>query len=66
MSCSQCVMLSVNGMATHELGCPIAWKDYARECRWCGTSFTPENKGQLCCSESCACAYYGYANDGGV
>ena len=58
--CDQCEVLYINGIKTHEIGCPEAWKDYTRECKWCGSEFTPEEKYQDCCCEDCAEAYYGY------
>ena len=58
LHCDQCEMLAINNIATHEIGCPIAWKDYPVECSWCGTEFMPEEKRQKFCDESCAEAYY--------
>ena len=57
MACKSCEVLYVNGVLTHERGCPDAWKDYTRECKWCGTKFKPEEKHQGCCSHSCDVAY---------
>ena len=51
--CHSCEMLNINGVATHEIGCPEAWKDEIRECKWCGTEFVPESKWQECCCEDC-------------
>lgn len=59
MSVPCCEKLRINGVVTHEIGCPEAWRDYAIECKWCGCEFVPEEKGQTCCSEECAEAYYG-------
>lgn len=53
-----CEKLRINGVLTHEIGCPEAWRDYEQECKWCGQSFKPEEMGQDCCSEQCAEAYY--------
>jgi len=55
--CSSCEVLTINGVLCHELGCPDAWRDYTRECKWCGTEFTPEDKHQDCCSHSCTMNY---------
>lgn len=56
--CKACDVLYINGVKCHETGCPEAWKDYDAECAWCGAKFTPEEKGQDCCSEDCAEAYH--------
>lgn len=58
MMCEQCEALTINEVHCHESGCPIAWKDYDEECKWCGRSFKPEEKGQTCCDESCTEAYH--------
>lgn len=55
--CPSCEVMNINGIRTHEIGCPDAWKDYTRECTWCGNKFNPEEKGQTCCSHSCFIAY---------
>jgi hypothetical protein len=55
--CSSCEVLTINGVLCHETGCPDAWNDVTRECKWCGQSFKPENKLQDCCSHSCEMAY---------
>jgi hypothetical protein len=50
----------VNGVLCHETGCPEAWKDQERECRWCGRlfySFHPYDGGQQFCSIECEEAY---------
>ena len=52
--CISCEVLYINGVKCHETGCPDAWKDYKRECDWCGTEFTPEYDGQQFCDDSCA------------
>ena len=57
-SCTQCQAIAINGMLCHEQGCPIAWKDYTRECRWCGSIFDPETQWQDCCSNACAESYH--------
>jgi hypothetical protein len=53
----------INKVLCHEHGCPDAWKDYDRECKWCGNKFTPEEKGQNFCDESCYNAYNGYPDE---
>lgn len=57
--CQSCQILVINGIKVHESGCPDAWKDYPRECKWCGTHFIPEEKDQVFCDESCAESYNG-------
>ncbi len=51
--CDSCEALTINGIYCHKHGCPDAWKDYPRECKWCGTEFIPEHKNQLYCGDSC-------------
>lgn len=57
--CSSCEVLNINGVACHETGCPEAFKDESRECKWCGQEFTPEDRWQETCSHSCHAAYSG-------
>jgi hypothetical protein len=57
--CSSCEILVINGVPCHETGCPDAWKDEERECRWCGGKFKPEEKNQLDCSEDCYHSFIG-------
>lgn len=59
MSCPSCEALMINGVYCHEQGCPDAWKDETRECKWCGGEFKPEHRHQDCCDDSCAEAYHG-------
>jgi len=58
--CDSCNVLNINGVNCHEIGCPDAWKDREIECKWCGQKFKPEDKYQICCDDSCYCAYSGY------
>ncbi len=55
--CDQCETMSINGVATHEIGCPDAHLDYPRECDWCGQEFLPDSPHQTCCDADCAAAY---------
>jgi len=61
--CKSCEVLYINGVKCHETGCPDAWKDYERECLWCGQKFKPEERYQECCSHSCTVAYNGFDCD---
>jgi len=47
--CDQCQALMINGVLCHEQGCPIAWKDYNRECYECGCDFRPTERDQQVC-----------------
>lgn len=54
--CDQCQMLSINGVACHETGCPNSrkvWTDgewqTVYECRECGTKHTDEQDYARCC-----------------
>jgi tRNA(Ile2) C34 agmatinyltransferase TiaS len=55
--CEQCEAVRINGVLCHEHGCPDAWKDEKRECKWCGSQFNPEGRNQYFCSEDCAQDY---------
>ena len=57
--CQSCQAVTINGLVCHERGCPDAWKDYKRTCKWCGSEFTPDDRYQTCCDEDCISAYYG-------
>jgi hypothetical protein len=57
--CQSCEVLNINGLNCHETGCPDAWKDYKRKCKWCGQEFKPEEKYQDYCDNNCYCAYNG-------
>lgn len=55
--CDQCEVLMIQGVKCHETGCPDAWQDETRECKWCGSEFKPEDRHQQMCDASCAEAY---------
>ena len=55
MPCNSCEMLTINGIACHEQGCPESWKDEVRECFECGYHFKPSEKFQNVC-DSCISA----------
>jgi len=57
--CESCEVRYINGHRCHEIGCPDAWRDYTRECKWCGTEFKPEEREQMFCSEDCRRSYHG-------
>lgn len=60
VGCDGCQPAIVNGTMCHEQGCPEAWRDYARECPWCGALFHATDKSQqVCCSDSCIESYFG-------
>ena len=56
--CDQCEVMVINGVLCHEIGCPAAWKDYKRNCKWCGQEFIPEHVNQVCCDDNCIAAYH--------
>lgn len=58
MPCSQCEMLRINGVVTHEHDCPDAWRTEQRECPECGCVFTPDERHQKCCCDECFCGYH--------
>ena len=55
--CNSCEVMYINGIRCHEHGCPEAYKDELRECKWCGCEFEPEDRYQNFCSEECAADY---------
>ena len=57
MLCQSCECVYVNGVKCHEHGCPDAWKDYTRQCLWCGQEFKPETEHQEFCEFSCQEAF---------
>ena len=58
MLCNSCDCIFINGVKCHEHGCPDSWKDYKKECKWCGQEFKPDARDQNFCSDECAEAYY--------
>ena len=62
MECQSCEVLYITGafgsIKCHEHGCVDAWIDEKRECKWCGSEFTPKERGQVVCDDSCAEAYF--------
>jgi len=60
--CNSCEALMINGVYCHETGCPDSHlsadnEPYEIECKWCGTLFTPYEKGQYCCDSACLKCY---------
>jgi len=55
--CYSCQLVRINGVVCHEIGCPDAWRDRLRECKWCGTDFVPTERSQAFCESSCAESY---------
>ena len=61
--CQSCEVLTINGVACHEIGCPDAWRDSDRECRECGEWFAPEASWQTFCDDSCYATHNGLPCD---
>lgn len=59
MRCTGCQVMRIQGVLCHELGCTEQWKTERRECKECGSCFTPLNRSQVCCDWDCHAAYYG-------
>lgn len=59
MKCNSCQLMRIQGVLCHETGCPDAWEDELRKCKWCDREFSPESKNQLCCDKSCMAGYLG-------
>ena len=56
--CNFCEAARINGRLCHEHGCPEAWRDITRECKWCGHWFKPAGPEDRFCSEDCREAYH--------
>jgi hypothetical protein len=63
MLCNSCEVLFINGIKTHELGCPEAFRDYRKECKECGQDFQPDFREQEHCSQSCYQMYLGISTE---
>jgi hypothetical protein len=61
--CRSCEQLRINGTVTHEMGCPDAWRDEIRSCKWCGIQFFAEEQHQDCCGHTCQVVYHGLECD---
>ena len=59
--CDHCNAVAINGVNCHEAGCPDSWRDYDRECKWCGSGFHPAEIWEKCCSRQCEHDYYAAA-----
>jgi hypothetical protein len=55
--------MTIQGVFTHEEGCPDAWKNQEIECRCCGSGFLPDTRMQKFCSPCCAASYNGHDCD---
>jgi len=55
--CPSCEALMINGVYSHETGCPDKWRNSIAVCPWCGTEFIPSEPFQLFCSEECGINY---------
>jgi hypothetical protein len=65
MLCNGCNPIAINGLLCHETGCPEAWRTRTRECRNCGSEFSPEEPLQTFCDEACWRSFNGFDNDEG-
>lgn len=50
-----CEILRINGVVTHEHGCPEV--RYIVACKWCGQEFKQEERHQFFCSADCCETY---------
>lgn len=51
--CQSCEALMINGVLCHEIGCPDAWRDSTRSCKWCGQEFKPDHRDEAYCTDDC-------------
>ena len=56
--CDQCDSVTIQGVYTHELGCPNSYKETLVECKWCGQLFEGAMLNQDFCGEDCSDSYY--------
>lgn len=49
--CDQCQSNSINGINTHEHGCPDSWKDKSYPCFICGYDFMRSDPHQITCPD---------------
>jgi hypothetical protein len=49
--CDGCVTVTINGVLTHEQGCPDAWRDTTKPCLECGCDFIPDSPRQSICND---------------
>ena len=49
--CDGCCPSMINGVISHEYGCPAAWKDHHYLCKHCGLDFEPRFKEQCICPD---------------
>jgi hypothetical protein len=59
MNCNSCEVLYIQGVKSHEHGCPVSYQDELRECKECGSTFTPEHNQQNTCDHTCWVMYNG-------
>ena len=58
VTCDSCEVVVINNIICHETGCPDAWKDATRVCKWCGRGFKPAEKNQEYCDSAWAESYH--------
>jgi hypothetical protein len=63
MQCPSCVLVAINGVLCHEMGCPDSHLFKFYECHECGQPFAPEYRGQQFCDSDCHAAYCGIVSD---
>lgn len=57
ISCPSCQLMRIQGVICHETGCPDSYLYITRECKWCGTNFSPEHRKHFYCDDDCERAY---------
>lgn len=50
-TCDNCQTLAINGILTHEQGCPDYWKTVPTKCFDCGCEFQREHKFDKLCTD---------------
>lgn len=58
MRCNSCDSTTINGIFSHEIGCPDSWMQLTN-CKNCNYEFMPEHKTEFC-SQSCYNDYIGF------
>lgn len=55
-ACPSCCLVTINGVITHEKGCPDSHLFTKRKCIWCGSEFEPKSRDQKFCDPECETA----------
>lgn len=63
LRCPSCQLARINGVVCHETGCPDSHLFVTRDCKFCGSTFSPEERDSRFCSPCCGATYNGGSCD---